>query len=268
MRARSYTWFLLFSLIGCSSQGDETSTNQRERPALFKVPVLTQAVSPRPTKQSQRPEVTISSVWPSFVGRYPLAPRLAFETPEKLGEADFIQGNYLTRLEHTHTVRTDSLEVVADYSCTLRNTKQDDSVAHRAFPVYLANMTPRIKYVYGEGSRLYAIQEAKDRAGKWRPIERIGQTWCGGNQFALELRPRHLVVFLANKYEGPFSTWLRIRVLNRKTLYISQPYPGYINKQQFVASPGDERVLKNNPTAANRLYLGAVFSASSYAETR
>lgn len=262
MLNRASTGFLLLGLAGCHPSDEKASAPQRTLTAVFQVPVLTQATVGHPPVSAKKPVKTIVQVWPSFVERFPFAPRLTFEKPDRLGEKDFIQGNYLSRLEANQAVSSDELEVVADYSRTLVDTKRDDSIAHQTFPVYIANVTPRTKYVYGESSRLYAIQEARDRSGKWHPIEQVGNAWCGGNEFALELQPRYMVVFLANKYKGAFATELRVRVQIGKCRYVSQPYAGQIEERQFAASPADCRLLERYPDATiNRLYLGAVPAA-------
>ena len=267
MPVRCFTWLLFLGLTGCVEPKDDVSKGVRGPEAAFTVPVLTQRAAPQGPPGANAPRA-ITPVAPPFAGRYPFAPRLVVEEPEPLVERDFIQTNYLRRLEDSRAVRTDGLELVADYACTVLRTPQGDSVARRTFPVYVANATSQSKYVYGEGSRLYAIQEVQDRAGTWRPIERLAQAWCGGQEFALEVRPRHVVVFLANKYDGPFATRLRVRYLNRKTLYVSPSFAGYIHERQFLAPPGEHRLLEENPAAVRGLYLGAVSQASDVVEMR
>lgn len=266
MPTRHFTWLLLLGLTGCAEPEDGVPKGTRVPVAAFEVPVLTQRVAPQASLGANAPRA-ITPVNPPFAGRYPFAPRLAVEEPERLVGRDFIQVHYLRRLEDSRAVRTDGLELVADYSCTVLRTQQGDSVARRTFPVYVANATSHPKYVYGEGSRMYAIQEAQDRTGTWRPIERLAQAWCGGQEFALEVPPRHVVVFLANKYDGPFATQLRVRYLNRRTLYVSPSFAGYINEHQFRAPSGEYRLLKED-TAASRLYLGAVSPTSDFIEMR
>ena len=249
---------VLLGLAGCRPADEQASFLPPTSPAVFRVPVLTQAAAGHLPVSAREPVKTIVPAWPPFAGRFPFAARLTLEKPESLGERDFIQGNYLRRLQAAQPVSSDGLEVVADYSCTVMHTEQHDSVAHPMFPVYVANATPQIKYVYGASSRLYAIQEARDRRGRWRPIERVGSEWCGGNEFALELPSRHLVVFLAKKYEGTFATELRMRMQLGECLYVSQPYAGHIEEAQFASSPADCRILEKYPEAVRRFYLGAV----------
>jgi hypothetical protein len=258
MLNRASIGFLFLGLAGCHATDEKASASRRTLPEGFQVPVLTQVAAGHLLVSAKKPVKMIVQVWPPFVGRYPFAPRLAFETPDSLGEKDFIQGNYLRRLEATQAVSSDGLEVVADYSRTLVDAKRGDNVAQQTFPVYVANTTLRTKYVYGESSRLYAIQEARDRSGKWRPIERVGPAWCGGNEFALALQPQHLVMFLVNKYEGTFATELRVRVQIGECRYVSQPYAGQIEEEQFAVSPADYRLLERYPAAIHSWYLGAV----------
>jgi hypothetical protein len=249
---RPLAWFLLWGVVGCRPQTGQTARG----PEGFAVPLLSQAPSTAQRPAPHSPDTALR-VFPSFVGRYAFAPRIALERPDSLSERDYVGGSALGRLEASDSLSTDGLEVLADYPRTLFDTPPGDSVAYPTYPVYVANATPRTKYVYGWGSGVYAIQEAVDRAGVWRPIERVGDAWCNMGNWALALRPRRFVVFLARKHGGSFATRLRIRLQNGESRYVSRPYPGRIDERLFTVSRKDYLTLANNNLAFQLLFLGA-----------
>ncbi|GAB3878952.1 hypothetical protein GCM10028824_41550 [Hymenobacter segetis] len=267
MLLRPVAWFLLIGILGCQPQAGHTPAFAPTGGEGFAVPVLTQAPSAMRHPRSNAPD-TVLRVWPSFVGRYAFAPSIALEHPDSVSGRDYLAGRELNRLEESDSLTTDGLEVLADYGRTILDVPLADSVAHRTYPVYVANATPRTKYLYGWSSGVYAIQEAKDRAGFWRPIERMGSAWCGNGAWALALRSRHMAVFLARKYDGPFATRLRIRLQNGESRYVTGSYPGRIDERQFTVSRQEFHYLEENHLAFYPLYFGAKPDALDSIEQR
>ncbi|WP_133660136.1 hypothetical protein [Hymenobacter sp. UV11] len=129
--------------------------------------------------------------------------------------------------------------------------------AQRVLPVYVVNTSPSTKLLAGKDSWVFAIQEAQDRQGQWRPIESRGFDFCGNGHWLLKLKPRQLALFFVQQYAGPFATRLRVRLQNGESRYVSAPYPGHIREQQFLAPAEQVAQLRDNPAAINWLYYGA-----------
>ena len=157
------------------------------------------------------------------------------------------------------------LELAADYGQSVVYQKPGNFGAYAqlfpprlTFPVYVANTSPHRKLLYGKNQRVFAIQEAKDRSGQWRPIESNGPDFCGNGQWVLKLRPGQMGVFLMDKYQGAFQTLLRVQLQNGDSRYISAPYKGQIDERQFALSAPERQRLEESDGAIQQLYFGAV----------
>jgi hypothetical protein len=156
------------------------------------------------------------------------------------------------------------LEIAADYAQSVVYQKPGNSGAYahlfpprNTFPVYVANTSLRRKLLYGKDQRVFAIQEAKDRTGEWRPIESQGPDFCGNGHWVLKLRPGQMGVFLMDKYSGTYQTLLRVRLQNGESRYVSAPYKGQIDERQFALSARERQRLEKSDGAIQQLYFGA-----------
>jgi hypothetical protein len=245
--------------VGCQPISDQHSTGIEI--SLLSVPRITRLKPLAEAVIKLQLVDSITQVWPSFIGRFPFAPHLAVEKADSLGERDFLSGPYYQALEGADSLSTDGLEVLTDYTQDLLHVPSGDSLAHHTYPVCVANATPRTKLFYGFSSGVYAIQEARDREGHWRPIERKGREWCGNGAWALKLRPHELIVFVMSKYAGDFHTLLRIRLQNGASRYVSAPYAGTINERQFLVPTQEYAALAYDLATVNYLYNGALPAA-------
>lgn len=109
---------------------------------------------------------------------------------------------------------------------------------HRGFKLVLINATKKTVSFESEDSRLNIVREARDAAGRWRPIEYLPHSWCGNSYYQVELRPGHHWTFRAPLYEGPFRTQMRF-VLDQAGLHlVSNEFSGTINLEQFDKKQG------------------------------
>lgn len=107
-----------------------------------------------------------------------------------------------------------------------------DSVFIKAYPVYLVNNSDSSTLISNIDNRLTMIQEAKDKTGKWRPIE----YWQCGCQYSTEtiiLKPNFLISTKIYIYKGSFKTELRLKIKNGTRILYSKPFIGTININQF-----------------------------------
>lgn len=83
-------------------------------------------------------------------------------------------------------------------------------------------------------SRLSIVQEAKDKSGKWKPIEYLPSSWCGNSYHRVMLAAGEFWEFSAPRYDGTMTTQLRFRLTeDGKTLLVSNEFDGKINPAQF-----------------------------------
>jgi hypothetical protein len=262
-RLASYCFFFgLVVLAGGCQQDHGAASNS---PSPFVLPALAPPKQPTPVPVPVTAE-RIQEVYPPLVGRFRFTSRIALEHPDQVDSTEHLTdfARYHV-LEDSSSLGTDGLEIAADYTQSVVYQKPGDfgAYAHlfpprNTFPVYMANTSPRRKLLYGKNQRVFAIQEAKDRTGEWRPIESQGPDFCGNGQWVLKLRPGQMGVFLMDKYSGTYQTLLRVRLQNGDSRYVSAPYKGQIDERQFALSAWERKRLEKSNGAIQQLYFGAV----------
>ena len=105
---------------------------------------------------------------------------------------------------------------------------------YEGITVLLVNNTEEPQCIPTQDYRIYMIQEAKDRKGKWRPIEALGMAGCNMSFFNVLLSPMTYWTFTAPRYQGSFETKLRFRLaLSRGQTVYSKEFDGSVNDGQF-----------------------------------
>lgn len=263
------TWglFLGLGLLSCHAAPEQAFSLSTSH-----LPVITPPALPLPPPLRQD---SIHGVLPHFVGRFPVTDSLVLAQPLAANAADWLQDfATMQAAADSSTLNTDGLELLVDSYHSLAYQKQVPPEfrarfpAQRVRPVYVVNVTGHTKLLAGKDSWVFAIQEAQDRQGQWRPIESRGADFCGNGHWLLKLHPHQLALFLVPQYQGPFATRLRVRLQNGESRYVSAPYPGQISEQQFVAPANQLRELLHNKAAVNRLYYGAEPTALDSIEAR
>jgi hypothetical protein len=129
------------------------------------------------------------------------------------------------------------------------------------YPVYIVNQTPNTKLFIGKDGHIFAIQEALDEEGYWRPIEGRGFDFCGNGYWGLKIHSDEFITVLFPKYEGDFKTKLRVRIKNDDMIYVSLPFDGVINKNQFILDKERDyhyrKLIENRAGAIQYLFYGA-----------
>lgn len=148
--------------------------------------------------------------------------------------------------DNTDTLATNGFEIEVDYKTTLNveDKYMNFEKGKYFYPAFIINRTPSAKVLLGKDGHLFAIQEAKDSNGIWRPIEREGQSFCGCCYWAEKVHNNEYVVMLLTKYNGNFKTKLRVRFKNNATIYVSKPFDGMINYEQFYFEKNEWDYMK------------------------
>jgi hypothetical protein len=130
------------------------------------------------------------------------------------------------------------------------------------YPVYIVNQTPNTKLFIGKDSYVFAIQEALDEKGNWRPIEGRAFDACGNGSWGLKIYSYEFVTVLLPKYEGDFKTKIRVRIKNRDIIYVSKPFEATINKKQFFLDKESDYyyrdLIKDKAKTIEQLFYGSV----------
>jgi hypothetical protein len=100
-------------------------------------------------------------------------------------------------------------------------------MSYKAFPVIMENKS-RDTIKIGHRYTLLLLLEARDKNGKWKPIESYNWYW-GPDSVGVFLPPSQIAVTSVNLTAGKFKTKLRLRYNNN----FSNEYTGYISLTQF-----------------------------------
>ena len=166
----------------------------------------------------------------------------------------FEQGSRSPKID---SIETDGFKMVANYSQTILFDWNTDKY-NAYFPVFLYNSTKKTKILIGKDNYVFAIQEAKDAQGNWRPIEEKGHDFCGVGYWGLKFQPTEFSTILIRKYKGSFETDLRIRLRNGKNTIISEVFRGHINPKQFYFKYRDSELDSFRKSNMDNRYFGAI----------
>lgn len=120
-----------------------------------------------------------------------------------------------------------SVEIIGSY-CNNIFKQHDDYI--KCYPLLVFNNENKNVPV-GEVSY---IQEAKDRDGKWKPIEFFEKhRSCIPRQYFLRFEEKKYMSFPIIKYYGSFKTKLRVKMQINRHFYYSNEFEGTINQGQF-----------------------------------
>lgn len=134
---------------------------------------------------------------------------------------------------------------VAGGRITLIALPDDETVflkKYRGMKLRLVNGTDEPVGFAASDSRLYIVQEAIDKNGKWKPVEYLPSSWCGNSYHTVFLGPNEYWEFAAAKFKGSYNTRLRFRLeqttRGQKMLIYSNEFDGSVNPNQFLIQQG------------------------------
>lgn len=218
---------LLIPLILIASCQNEMQNTEL---TTFKKPILKKSM-PDDTNYYKKQNY-INSINPKLLGKFRFSDSIEIDqTLSKLSGKTLISTHMIS---HSDTNSIDGFEIETDY---LSNIFNDGSYS---YPVYLINQTPGIKTIYGDQGYMFGLQEAIDSSGDWRPIEGRAKIDFEPWYFDLKVHSKEFVVILFPKYSGKYKTKLRVRIRNGDATYISKPFEGSINYNQFYLKPSGE----------------------------
>lgn len=224
-------WFV--SKSTSSSIEEATQTKDLHR---FQVPTVFQPDAPQPLVPHRSEQ--LHPIAPTFLGIYPFSKTLPIHPDRQwLGEAH----NFFAQDSLTYYTGS-GLQIIPAPQIQLADLPvfryRNDKTTF--FPVFLINETSTTLAVQGQNSYLFAIQEAKDSNGIWRPIETRAMPSCTTGPWARKIAPQHFAVFIMPKYAGEYETELRTRVRNGTQILVSPSYLGNINYRQFFLPKEEE----------------------------
>ncbi|HET8809508.1 MAG TPA: hypothetical protein VFM65_04500 [Flavobacteriaceae bacterium] len=107
--------------------------------------------------------------------------------------------------------------------------KSNDTI----FSIYLTNLASDSLKIIRYDSSIFTIQEAKNKEGKWKPIEYWPATGCGNSYVYYQIPPSSTLKTQSKVYQGDFKTNIRFKVNINDKVYYTNSLTGYINPNQF-----------------------------------
>ena len=125
--------------------------------------------------------------------------------------------------------------------------RRADFEGYPGFRVVLVNRTGKTAELEAQDYRINIVREARDAAGRWRPIEYLPDSWCGNSYHHLYLRPGRSWSFTAPVYRGAFRTQMRFVLEQPGLRIVSNEFAGTINLEQFDKRQGHSPVSIMDP---------------------
>ncbi len=203
---------------------------------------------------------SIDDSWPKFLRKDSILDTLDLTSEmDSNFIKDFLYENYYDDLD---SLSMDGLEIYTDYSSSVPLKYDFESNYSCYYPVYIVNQSKNTKIFIGKDSYVFAIQEAQDGEGKWRPIEHCCFDFCGNGGWGMIIHPKEFITILFKKYEGKYHTKMRVRLENRDIIYVSKAFDGIVNTPQFYfdTSKGNfiKSHLKRSPESLQSFFYGSV----------
>lgn len=204
---------------------------------------------------------SIDDSWPQFIRKDKFVDTLDLSSAmDSNFTNDFLYENYFDALD---SLSLDGLELYPDYPTSIPVKLYDfESGSSCYYPVYIVNQTPKNKIFMGKDSYVFAIQEAQDGEGRWRPIEHCCFDFCGNGGWGIIIHPHEFITILFKKYEGKYQTKMRVRLENRDVIYVSKAFDGIVNTPQFYfdTSRGNfiKSHLKLSPESLQAFFYGSI----------
>lgn len=136
--------------------------------------------------------------------------------------------------------------VVEDYDFRTANEKLRDSIEYeikvkfsehskiyyRAYPIYIINTSYSVHNINLKGNEMYLVVEALNESREWKAITMTTAGNCIPDNI-LSIHPQHYALGKTLKFHGSFKTQLRIKMAVGSEIIYSDPFKGFINKNQF-----------------------------------
>ena len=189
---------------------------------------------------------SISYTQPLFVGKFSFQEKTIFINVDSIVlNRDNPENTYFEAYHqikaNTDSISSNGLELIFDTDQELNlNFIYFDSLTYKYFPIYIINNTSSPKAFDGKDFHSFGIQEAIDSSyykenPPWYPISSKGVPWCGSGNWNLKLNPKEYIITLMPIFKGNTKTLLRSRIQINNSIFVSEPYKGSINLEQFIS---------------------------------
>ncbi|WP_420552843.1 hypothetical protein [Tenacibaculum aiptasiae] len=103
----------------------------------------------------------------------------------------------------------------------------------KAYPIFIRNKSKDTIKIEHQDGAIILIQEAKNKQGNWKPIEKWLYSFCGNSYGDYYLGKNDILVIKKAHYQGSFKTDIRLKIKTNNKIIYSKPFKGSINPEQF-----------------------------------
>ena len=251
--------FILF--IGCN---EKKNTIETETPRAFSLPRVYQFDNNSSDSLSFFEAENIIDASTFFINKFNFTDTVSIVNeiePNTAFGKDYITGDSASMRKLRDSLTSDGLQVFADYKISIPIKWSAVSKGGIYYPVLVVNETRSDKFFTARDRYVSAIQEAKDKDEKWRPIESKKFDFVGNGRWGLIIHPNEFALIITAKYHGSYKTLMRVRMTIGDDTYLTKAFEGTINEKQFYLKPGSyqyEEYKKNLSASLTRRFLGSV----------
>lgn len=256
-----YILFVLNIVPIISCQYDK---EHQENILEFKIPEIVNTQFPDSILSKPFKSDYVSEVFPTFIGKFEFQNKVDINPKYR---DTIIPTEYLEEYSEIRigdSLDANGFELIVDYDKTVKYNRyyDTDSILFDHYPVFFVNSSNSDKIFLAKDSYVFGIQEALDTLNwpQWRPIEGRGFDFCGNGKWGLIVHPNEFILVLMRKYEGNFKTGIRARFQIGENIYVSKPFKGTINSNQFNIKDDSSLksyLQKSHGRAATWLFYGA-----------
>ncbi|MEO8236447.1 MAG: hypothetical protein ABI549_13600 [Flavobacterium sp.] len=179
-------------------------------------------------------KLTTSEISPLYIGKISENITISYQTRETVRKTETYK-EYKLPIKNSLEIFVDTTRIIGipmgiyEYS---KEGKRNDKIAN---PIFIKNRSKDTLNI-GYAEYLPIIIEAKNRNGKWQPIQERMRFMCGNGIIDFYCPPENIVISAMQKYGGNFKTKLRLKYesFGSKSSIYSNEINGKINEKQFV----------------------------------
>jgi hypothetical protein len=258
---KTFPFFLLIIMASCKPQ-------HTEKQYVFTVPNVVFQDTTKVLDTVFFERTFINGIYPLFCGKYKPTDSVVFDRDRVFNKhqdpnfnqdrvnVDFMPINPDSPL--LDSMPTDGLTIHANYKQTILFGWWATDEENAYYTAFISNPTDKTQILIGKDDKIFALQEAKDSHGIWRPIEDKGTEFCGVGYWGLQVHPKEFSTILFPKYKGTFETDMRIRLRNGKHTIVSEAFKGHINPKQFYFKNRNATLDSFRKTRINDFFFGTM----------
>lgn len=178
--------------------------------------------------------VRLKFVFIYFIASIGFSQEMDMSYNENRIDENFIRDDQLTWKLNNHKADKQNLTVFVEVA--------NDSL----YNIYVRNESSDSLRISVQDRKLFLIQEAKSKNGKWYPVEYWRYSWCGNSYSSKNIVSNEIIKTESKAYTGNYLTEIRFKLLANSKTYYSNSIKGNVSEGQFKLSDSIKQRLEFN----------------------